>query len=64
MNPADRMRLFEIRQRGKTGRYVSPDENAFCERMLKAHPEEYAEVSEEIRRWAMELMNPLAGKKA
>jgi hypothetical protein len=63
MSADDRARVVELSRRCKTGHVPTPDESSYLERMLELHPDDYAEVSEETRRWANSLMNPMAAKE-
>lgn len=60
MSPEDREQLYELRRKSKIGKTLTAWEMAFCERMWKEHPEEYRQIGEEIREWAMRQVNPFA----
>lgn len=52
MTEEDHDKLLEIRKRGKIGRLpVSAEEHAFCDKMYKRFPKEYAAVEAEMMAW-------------
>lgn len=60
MTTEEHRRLLEIRKMAKIGQRLSADEQKFCERMFKEWPDEYREMGEYLKRWALHQMNPMA----
>lgn len=55
----DRRRVTRIKQRGKTGGYISEEDMKLLLYFRKKFPVEYKEIEEEVAEWAMASMNPL-----
>jgi hypothetical protein len=53
-------RLLEIRKRSRLGGYLSPEDQAFCQKMHAKFPDEYREMERYIQRWAVAHVNPMA----
>jgi hypothetical protein len=56
---ADRERVGDLSRRCKTGYVPTPGEMSYLELMFATYPEDYLAISEETRRWANQMMNPL-----
>jgi len=60
MTEEEKLKLIDIRQRGKTGRPVTDEEHKFCDQMIKKYPAAYHKIDEYIRQWAQFYVNPFS----
>ena len=58
MKGVERIRLFEICYRSKTGRFLNKNEMEFIRIMHEQHPEEYSEVHSMATKKAESEINP------
>lgn len=59
MNEQDRMRCERLRYESKKGRYISPDDFEFLQRMWREHPDDYKAIGAAVLEQTAAEINPL-----
>jgi hypothetical protein len=47
-------KLLDIMKRGATGKYASPKEYRYCEKMMLKYPDDYTELSKKVQKYKMD----------